>query len=72
VPLLPGLCPVCRHYGHMALPELQPARRFAPSQPPRQQSLLATVSTRIFFCCINLMIFFVLGNTASGETHNSF
>ncbi|XP_070934966.1 cytochrome c oxidase subunit 8C, mitochondrial-like [Macaca nemestrina] len=42
MPLLPGLCPVCRHYRHMALPELQPALLFAPSQSPRQQSLLAT------------------------------
>uniref|UniRef100_A0A8C9GHX8 Uncharacterized protein n=1 Tax=Piliocolobus tephrosceles TaxID=591936 RepID=A0A8C9GHX8_9PRIM len=67
VPLLPGLCPVCRHYGHMALPELQPARRFAPSQPPRQQSLLATVrNLDIFFFSFRPTNMYVCSNVLCG------
>ncbi|XP_002754284.1 cytochrome c oxidase subunit 8C, mitochondrial [Callithrix jacchus] len=65
MPLLPRLCPVCRHYRRVALLALQPALRFAHSEPPRQRPVSAVemaVGLVLLFTTFLTPALYVLGN----------
>ncbi|XP_017402476.1 cytochrome c oxidase subunit 8C, mitochondrial isoform X2 [Cebus imitator] len=65
MPLLPRLCPVCRHYRRVALLAPQPAPRFAHSEPPRQRPLSAVemaVGLVLLFTTFITPALYVLGN----------